>query len=166
MDPQILKLDVRTSAHSLISSSEIFAIVQQLSSQINESCMPQVVSTVRDLGTEENQLIVDLLGVVCSFCPLSFIYSKKLFSKALEKHHHLLMDVDRVLSLLTQIASSANVIARNRTLKSEHLTSDIDTSPGVYILRGEPPSRVRVIKRGKKDAPRVNRLSSLLNDLT
>jgi hypothetical protein len=74
------------------------------------------------------------------------------------------MDADHVLSLLTQVASSANVIACNRTLKSEHLTSDIGTSSGVYVLRGEPPPRVRVIKRGGKDAPRASRLPSLWND--
>jgi hypothetical protein len=123
--------------------------------------MQQVVGAVKNLRTEDIQLVVDLLSLVYSFYPFSLIYSDKLFSKALEKHHHLLMDVDRVLSLLIQIASSANVIARNRTLKSEHLISDIDTSPGVYILQGDPPSRVRVIKRGKKDAPGVSHLPSL-----
>jgi hypothetical protein len=75
MDPQISKPDARTSAHTTISSSEIFAIVQQLSSQIDESRMEQVITAVKDLRTEDIQLIVDLLGLVYSLYPFSLRYS-------------------------------------------------------------------------------------------
>jgi hypothetical protein len=134
-----------------MSSSEIFAIVQQLLSQINENRISQMLDAVKGLTIEDSQMIVDLLSRVY-FCPPSLMNSEKLSLKALEKHHHDLMYADRILDLLTLIASSANIIARNRTLNPEQLASEAETSSGVYIIQDELHLRVRVIKQGKKDA--------------
>jgi hypothetical protein len=58
-----------TSTQSRTNASlEVFAIVQQISSQINKDCTQEVTEKAKNLDVEDNQLVVDLLGIV-SFCP-------------------------------------------------------------------------------------------------
>jgi hypothetical protein len=64
---QTLEPEENTSALNVISSSEIFAAVQQLSSQMDEIRISQVVNAVNCLTTKDNQMMVDLLSMVHFF---------------------------------------------------------------------------------------------------
>jgi hypothetical protein len=55
-----------TSTQNQTNTSEVFAIVQQLSSQINKDRIPEVVEKAKDLDRKDGQLVVDLLGMVRS----------------------------------------------------------------------------------------------------
>jgi hypothetical protein len=59
MPPQIVE-----EAQKPASPSDIFAIIQQLTSQLNESRMKEVLDAVKDLDVKDSQLMVDLLGTV------------------------------------------------------------------------------------------------------
>lgn len=59
--------DTAASAQSQSNSSEIFALVQQISSQVNEDRIQEIVDKVRDVEIEDHQLMVDLLGMVHSY---------------------------------------------------------------------------------------------------
>jgi hypothetical protein len=52
-------------AQKLASASDIFAIVQQLTSQLHESRMKEVVEAAKNFDVKDSQLMVDLLGTVC-----------------------------------------------------------------------------------------------------
>jgi hypothetical protein len=67
-----------------------------------------------------------------------------------------LKNPDRILLLLTELALSAKVLARNRTINFEYIASDVE-SPDVYRLLGEPPAHVKVVRRGKMDIAEVGR---------
>jgi hypothetical protein len=75
--------------------------------------------------------------------------------EATENNPHLLKKADLVLLLLAKIASSANVLARNRTINCEHITSDEQQSLDVYKILGESSTHVKVVKRGKKETVQV-----------
>jgi hypothetical protein len=59
MGPQILK-----ESQIPTSASDVFAIVQQLASQLHESRMREVVDAVKDLDLKDSQLMVNLLSTV------------------------------------------------------------------------------------------------------
>jgi hypothetical protein len=67
-----------------------------------------------------------------------------------------LKNADLVLALLAKITSSANVLAYNRTINSDHIAAD-EESPDVYRILDEPPTYVKVVKRGRKDSVEVDR---------
>jgi hypothetical protein len=53
-----------THAQNRTNSSEVFAIVQQISSQINKDRIQEVADKAKGLDVQDNQLVVDLLGIV------------------------------------------------------------------------------------------------------
>jgi hypothetical protein len=59
MPPQTPK-----KAQHQASASDVFAIVQHLTSQLHESRMKEVVEAAKIFDLEDSQLIVDLLGTV------------------------------------------------------------------------------------------------------
>jgi hypothetical protein len=46
------------------SASDVFALVQHLTSQLHESRMKEIVEVAKDFDLKDSQLIVDLLGTV------------------------------------------------------------------------------------------------------
>jgi hypothetical protein len=62
-----------TSTQNRTNVSEVFAIVQQISSQIDRDHIQEIVNKAKDLDVEDNQLVVDLLGIVRSYLlPLKY----------------------------------------------------------------------------------------------
>jgi hypothetical protein len=59
MPPQTVEEDQKPA-----SASDIFAIVQQLTSKLHGSRMKEVVGAAKDLDVKDSQLMVDLLGTV------------------------------------------------------------------------------------------------------
>jgi hypothetical protein len=66
MAAQVSKQDAKDPVRSSPSSSEVFAIVQQISSQVDKDRIPKVIEAANGLNAEDNQLLVDLLGMVRS----------------------------------------------------------------------------------------------------
>jgi hypothetical protein len=61
------------STQNRTNSSEIFAVVQQVSAQINKNHIQEVVDKAKGLDIEDKQLVVNLLGVVrLIFLPLKY----------------------------------------------------------------------------------------------
>jgi hypothetical protein len=52
------------STQNQTNSSEVFAIVQQISSKINKDHIQEVANKAKGLDVKDNQLVVDLLGMV------------------------------------------------------------------------------------------------------
>jgi hypothetical protein len=76
--------------------------------------------------------------------------------KSLERHYRLLKNADDILFLLVRIASSANVLARNRILRPEHIVPADELSSGMFRTTFEPTTYLRVVRQGKKDTPGVS----------
>jgi hypothetical protein len=68
MAAQISKQETQDPVRSPPGSSEVFAIVQQMSSQVDKDRIPKVIEAAKSLKTEDSQLLVDLLGMVHSEC--------------------------------------------------------------------------------------------------
>jgi hypothetical protein len=64
MASQVLNQKAKDDVQPSPSSSEIFAIVQQISSQVDKDRMPKFDDAVKGLNADDNQLLVDLLGMV------------------------------------------------------------------------------------------------------
>jgi hypothetical protein len=64
-----------TSNQNRTNTSQIFAIVQQISSHINKDRMQEIVDKTKNLDVKQNQLIVDLLAMVYSYPALMQTFS-------------------------------------------------------------------------------------------
>ncbi|KXN89684.1 hypothetical protein AN958_05346 [Leucoagaricus sp. SymC.cos] len=95
-----------------------FAPLQQLILRIDsESCAKEVIDKARDLNTEEQQLLVDVISMTLN-------KSKILF----QWHAH-------AWTALIKIASSAHVFARNRTIISKNITTGSDASVCIKVIK-------------------------------
>ena len=81
---------------------------------------------------------------------------KRNSAQALEKSHNLLKNADRVLLLLTKIASSAQVLARNRIISRQHIMTNAKESADTYTLVGDLPANVKVVRRGNDYSQNVS----------
>jgi hypothetical protein len=64
-----------TSTQNRTNTSEVFAIAQQISSQINKDRIQEAADKAKALDVEDNQLVVDILGTVCSYpSPIDFLH--------------------------------------------------------------------------------------------
>jgi hypothetical protein len=68
-----------TPLQNQTNSSEVFAIVQQISSQINKDHIQEVADNAKDLDVEDNQVVVDLLGMVRPYPSPSEAFQRVLF---------------------------------------------------------------------------------------
>jgi hypothetical protein len=64
---QILKQDAMASTQNQTNASQVFAIVQQISSHINKDRIQDIVDNAKNLDIEQNQLVVDILAMVRSY---------------------------------------------------------------------------------------------------
>lgn len=111
------------------TESEIFATLHHLVSGINaEDRVQEVADKARVIKPEDIQLLVDCL------------------STALDKNAAPLKCRAYVWRALIRVTSSAKLFAQNHTLRSDHITPDNDSPPGVYRISREPSLRIQVLK--------------------
>ncbi|KXN81652.1 hypothetical protein AN958_04057 [Leucoagaricus sp. SymC.cos] len=116
---------------------DTLASVQLLLSQIDsESRALEVVSKANNLSREDIQLLVDAL------------------STSLDKNNALTRSQSHICLTLVKIASATNVVSRNRTIKSESMTSTGDDD--IFTITGQTPCQVKVVRRSQDDSSTVS----------